>query len=471
VKTPSHLLVLGGGVAGLSVGFYARRRGLRTRLVEAGGHPGGHARTLQQGPFRFDTGAHRFHDRYPEVTADVQTLVGTDLVEVQAPSQIYANGTFVDFPLRPLNVMRSLGPRLSGQAAWCLASSRLAPRPSSPSFETAAVRAYGQTIADLFLLNYSRKLWGIPGARLDPAAAGQRLNGLSARVMLKELLWKSKEQCGLEGRFFYPKFGIGTIADRLAASFDDSAIRLNSRVTQIAHRDGRIVSVEINGSERIDTNRSQVVSTLPLTLLGHLMTPALPPRLMTAVRGLRFRNVVLVTIFLDRPTVSPNATLYFPESRFLFTRVSEPRNRSPHMSPPGMTSLSIEIPCSSDDEAWRVADAVLIARCGVQLRSTGLLRAMDRIRGVVHRIPYAYPVLEIGMEMRVRGLIEHLARFDNLHVTGRAGLFDYSSLHDLLRAGRALVERIADGQPASDLRTGPAPGEGDGRTKERNLPN
>lgn len=440
------LLILGGGVAGLSAGFYARRRGLPVRIIEAGSTPGGNARTLQHGPFRFDTGAHRFHDRFPDVTADARDLLGPDLIEVHAPSQIYLGGTFVDFPLTPLNVMQSLGPLLSVRAAWSLASARVAPRTAAASFEATAVRAYGRTIADLFLLNYSQKLWGLSGQRLSPSAAGPRLAGLSARTMVREFLLKSNAgRTHLEGRFFYPTLGIGAIAEKLAAACGHGNLSLNSRVTRITERQGRIDGVEIAGGERIGTDRMTIVSTLPLTVLAQVLTPALPDHLASAARALRFRHVVLVTLFLNRPTVSPNATLYFPESRFLFTRASEPRNRSPHMSPAGSTSLSVEIPCSTSEDSWTLADATLIDRSVEQLRSTGLLRSSDTIRGVVHRIPNAYPILEIGAEQHVSALVDYFSRFENLHVAGRAGLFDYSSLHEQMRAGRDLVERICHG--------------------------
>jgi protoporphyrinogen oxidase len=438
------LLILGGGVAGLSAGFYARRLGWPSRIIEAGPAPGGNARTLEHGPFRFDTGAHRFHDRFPDITADVKELLGAELMEVDAPSQIYADGRFVDFPLKPLNVIQSLGPSLTVRAICSLASARLASAQTARNFEASAVRSYGRTIAELFLLNYSQKLWGIDCQSLSPAVAGTRLTGLSARAMLREFFWKSTENTRhLDGRFFYPRRGIGSLADGLAAACDPKNLSLNSRVTRVTARAGRIVSVEVAGNEHIDTERTEVVSTLPLTILAQLLTPALPDSLVAASRSLRFRHVVLVTLFLDRPSVSRNATLYFPESQFLFTRVSEPRNRSAQMSPAGRTSLSVEIPCFASGEAWTLSDAELIERIVEQLRTTGLVRPAEGTHGVVHRIPNAYPILEVGAEAHVSALLEYFARFENLHIAGRGGLFDYTWLHNQMRSARELVTRLS----------------------------
>src|SRR5262245_39001951 len=73
-----ELHILGGGPAGLAVAFYAQRAGLGFELLERSHELGGLCRTLALGEHRYDTGAHRFHDRDPQITADVRELLGAD---------------------------------------------------------------------------------------------------------------------------------------------------------------------------------------------------------------------------------------------------------------------------------------------------------------------------------------------------------------------------------------------------------
>ena len=47
-----------------------------------------------------------------------------------------------------------------------------------------ARRRYGRTLAERFLLGYSRKLWGLPGDRLSQRVSGERLQGLDLRQFL-----------------------------------------------------------------------------------------------------------------------------------------------------------------------------------------------------------------------------------------------------------------------------------------------
>ncbi len=452
MSTRDSVVILGAGVAGLAAGFYARRQGLAATIFEASPTAGGNARTLTCGDFRFDTGAHRFHDQNPAVTADVQALLGDDLAEVQAPSRILWNGRWVDFPLTPVNLAQSLGPLKLGRAVWDLGRSRVGRAPAQESFESVAVRAYGRTVADLFLLGYSEKLWGVPCRQLEPAVAGRRLQGLTAAALVRAIVNQSRKKSEhLEGRFWYPTLGIGMIAERLADACAADSVRLNSRVTQIRHHQGRITTLEVNGQERLDVSGHEVVSTLPIGVVTSLFSPALPDAIIQASRSLRFRHVVLVTLFINRASVSPNATVYCPDAGVPFTRITEPRNRSRRLAPAGQTSLSIEIPCWSTDAVWATNAEQTIEQCASLIARLQLVDRGEIVGGVVHKLPYAYPVLEIGSAARVELVQQYLgSSFENLTLAGRSGRFAYVHVHDLIDAGRGLVERLV-AKPAPAL--------------------
>jgi protoporphyrinogen oxidase len=74
-STKPHLSVLGGGPAGLAVGYYARKAGISFTIYEASDHVGGNCVTLKHGDFLFDSGAHRFHDKIPEVTTKLNNCL------------------------------------------------------------------------------------------------------------------------------------------------------------------------------------------------------------------------------------------------------------------------------------------------------------------------------------------------------------------------------------------------------------
>ena len=435
----SHLTILGAGIAGLSVGHYARKAGVPFTILESKAEIGGNCRTIEHGGFRFDTGAHRFHDKDGSQTRELKGLLGDDLREVFVPSRIYHRGKFIAFPPSPLDISRRLGIRFVSRAAFEVLRARLATRPREMDFESFATRNYGRTIADLFLLGYSQKLWGVPPRQLSPVVSGMRLKGLSAGVMFREMVGRPKSGAPhLDGSFFYPRTGIQAIPDGLGESCGPGRILTRSRVTRIVHDDREIRAVEINGREIRETFR--VVGTLPLTVFLGMLDPPPPAEILGLARRLKYRNLLLCALFLDKPSVSPFASFYFPDPRFSFARLSEPRARSAFMAPPGKTAVIVEFPCGPDEPQWNAPDDGLLEKTGSDLIRTGFIRAGEIIGGAVIRMDYAYPVIEIGTEETTRPIFRYLGRFGNLTLSGRGARFEYVHIHDLMRRGQEIID-------------------------------
>jgi len=436
---PAHITVLGGGPAGLAVGYYARKKGIPFTLYEAGDRIGGNCITLEKGGFLFDSGAHRLHDQDPEVTGELQRLLGEDLQEIFVPSHIYHRGKFIDFPLSPLNLVKNLGSFFFVGAALDLARSRLRPGKPDGSFRQYALRTYGKKITDLFLKDYSEKLWGASWDRLSAEVAGKRLKGLNLRTFVTEALFGRRAKTKhLDGSFYYPKKGIGAISEALAEQAGKENIRTGSTVTKIFHDYKVIRAVELNGREVIDTG--EVVSSLPLNLLARILEPPPPAELLDLAQGLRYRNMILAAFFLNRESVSKSATVYFTDAEIPFTRFYEPRNRSRLMSPPGKTSLVVEFPCQPEDPVWNLEPDQMVEKVRSPLLRVGLFQEEEIIDTAVHKINQAYPILELGYEEKLEKIFTFLRGFGNLRLTGRNGRFVYAWIHDMIRFGREIVE-------------------------------
>ncbi|MCB9367380.1 MAG: FAD-dependent oxidoreductase [Calditrichaeota bacterium] len=435
-------LILGAGPAGLAAGYYLTQAGHRVTLLEAASEPGGYGRTLAHGPFRYDTGAHRFHDKDAEITRDVLALMGEELLRVHAPSQISWNGKFLDFPLSPVDVARKLGPLRMASAGVDLLGARLRTREDgATSFADSSYRKYGKTIADAFLIGYSEKLWGVSADRLAPEVSGGRLKGLRARTMLFELLRSKRDTTEhLDGSFYYPRQGYGRIAERLAEEIGRANVRVNTRITALKHDTARITQVVLESGESLTPER--IVNTLSPSVTLKLLDPAPPQELLELSRKLKFRDLMLVAILLDRPHVTRNASIYFPSPDVPFTRLYEPKNRSAELAPAKQTCVVIEIPCFASDKIWNRNDEKVSSDTVKQLAETRLIDAKDVIECRVHRLHTAYPILELGTAETVAELNEYLNRFVNLYTVGRAGRFEYTHVHDLLRQGKDLAKLL-----------------------------
>jgi protoporphyrinogen oxidase len=63
-------------MAGLAVGYYARKRGLPFTVYESDGRHGGNCATFRHKEFSFDLGSHRFHDKIEAYPFYSQSLCG-----------------------------------------------------------------------------------------------------------------------------------------------------------------------------------------------------------------------------------------------------------------------------------------------------------------------------------------------------------------------------------------------------------
>jgi protoporphyrinogen oxidase len=417
-------------------------------ILEAQRDWGGACRTVRWGEFRFDLGAHRFHDKDVRVTRDIMALMGGRMARVSVPSHIWHRGHLVEFPPTLSGLVATLGPAVVLRSAGEMLLARLSPRGDGPAtFEEVTLRSYGRTLAELFLLSYSTKLWGVPCSQLSARVGGGRLKGLNLRSLFADTLWRgSRPAVHMEGSFYYPRHGIGEICDALARSCQESNIRRGVRVTRVHHSGERIDAVETEGGERLEVDH--LVSTIPLDRLVGLLEPQAPAELTRETRRVRFRNLRLVVLLIARPRVTTSGTVYFPDPHVPFTRVFEPRNRSEHMSPAGQTSLVIEIPCFASDEVWSEPEAVTVARTIDTLATQGLLERRQVTDARVLRLSHAYPLLDLEGEAVARRLRAYHARFANLTLGGRSGLFEYVWIHDLVRMGREIADRLAEGSGA-----------------------
>lgn len=432
--------ILGGGPAGLSVGYYGKKKGKSISIHESSKYIGGNCRTIQIGDYRFDTGAHRFHDKISDVTNEIKQLMGDHLVEVHAPSKIYFNGKMIDFPLNFQSVIKSLELSKILKILFENAFNAFKYQGNYENFEQLAYAKYGKTLSDLFLINYTEKLWGTEANRLQTTISGDRLKHLSIYTIIFEMILKNFKSKHLEGAFYYPKFGYGTIFDKMANYIGFENIKLDSKIVRIIHDGNKIKEIEYENS-----NSSQVeyvINTLPITSIIKMMEPLPSDSLLQKAKSFKFRHLKLCILTLDIPFVSKNASIYFPEKSNPITRIYEPKNRSHRMAPEDKTSLVIEIPFTLGDNIDCMNDDEIIDMVKSTLTKKKLFKGSDVIGSKLFNIKNAYPILEIGQEKELRMLIDYLQSFKNHQLIGRNVEFKYLHTHHIIWKARKLIENL-----------------------------
>lgn len=449
-RHPETVVILGGGVAGLTTGLELRRRGWPVTILEREEEVGGLARTVTHDGFRFDVGGHRFHSHNPRLLDWLGELLGDDLLQVSRRSHIYLQDEFIPYPLQfpqalrifpPRQLARVLGSYLAAQIKRATATEPAA------SFEAWVVRRFGRALYEIYFRPYTEKVWGIPCHELSADWAAQRISLPSLLAAIRRAIYAGRRPpATVVSQFHYPRCGFGMIAERLAQEIRQMGgeIITGATVTELAPAaHGFTVGYRRQG-QRQQRSADRVISTIPLdALLG-----ALPKGPATeAVEGLDYRDLICVFLAVEGSQVSGDHWTYFPQPELIFGRTHEPKNWSAAMAPEGMTSLVAEIFTSRGEPVWQTPDEALARQTVQQLDGLPFLSRRRVVDRRVLRIKNAYPIYRIGYVEKLKETRRHVDRFRRLHLVGRTGAFRYLNSDGVIEDAFALVDWLTGQAP------------------------
>ena len=442
-------VVLGGGLTGLSAACALTRAGYGAKLIEQDASVGGLSKTIHHKGYRFDLGGHRFFTTDAKLNQFVQDLMTDELITVPRSSKIYMRGKFFDYPLRPANALFGLGIPTSLRIVADYGIERcrsMVHQKECKSLEDWVVENFGRTMFDIYFKVYSEKVWGIPCNTISAEWVDRRINGLSLAKALRNAFSRAsgRKIPTLVDEFLYPRLGIGRISDRLKEEIElSNPVFLETSVESIHHADNRIEKIVVakNGKTEVISGK-QFISSLPLTHIIRMLDPAPPSHIREAASRLKFRDLVVVAVMIDRKRVTDQTWIYIPETTIPFGRMHEPTNWSEKMAPEGKTLLVIEYFSFRGDRIWQEPDENLVRTTVNHLEKLGFIRRAEVCDSTVVRVPKAYPLFEIGYHELCRELYAYLGRYRNLIIAGRSGMFRYYNMDHAIASGMRAAEAV-----------------------------
>jgi protoporphyrinogen oxidase len=443
---PAPVAVLGAGPAGLTAAYRLVERGVPVVVFEADGEVGGLARTVCRDGYRFDLGGHRFFTKSAEVRELWDELLGPELLVRPRLSRIYWRGRFIEYPLRPADVVAKLGPLEVARSLGSYARARLRPRREEETFEEWVSSRFGRRLFELFFKTYTEKVWGVGTGELRAEWAAQRIADLSPWSALRAALPGGGERPkSLIEEFRYPRLGPGQMWEEMARRVEAGGgeVRLGAPVECLEHEGGRVVAVRAGG-ERVEV--SAAISSIPLRTVVGVAEPAPPREVVHAAAGLRYRDFLTVALPIEGEPPFPDNWVYVHDPEVRVGRIQNFRAWSPWMTPdPRRSCLGLEYFCFEGDDLWSSADRDLVELGRREVARLGLVDPERVAGGHVVRVPKAYPVYDADYAGRVEGIRGWLGGLSNLQQIGRNGLHRYNnSDHSMLTAMRA-VENLCDG--------------------------
>ncbi len=445
------VVILGAGPAGLMAAWPLMEAGYQVTILDRDNKVGGMCATQtfkgELGEYRFDYGGHRFITKNPELLKFVDQLMGDDLLFSQRKSVIRYRDRIYSYPLAAKDLIKNAPFSLLFGAGIDLLKQLFISKPhdrSQVSFQEWIESRFGKTLYKHFFEGYTAKLWGIDPKNLSGDWASQRISLMNLKDVVRRLLpSRGATPRTYAKQYRYPKLGFGQLYDKLAAKLIENGvtIKLNCDVREFkfGEVEGKkvISAVGYQAEQGIEfINCEQLISTLPLD--GMCKNTGFDSGL--SYRALRFFNMPMQT-----ENISDNTWQYLSDPHILGTRLQEPRRRSPFMSPEGQTSVMIEIPCNKGDETWNMEGKKLQQRIYKDLESLGVDPKLNSEEYFTEFTEHAYPMMDMGYQVKRENAISHLNQFENLIMTGRQGTFRYIFTDTAMEMGMIAAQSIIDG--------------------------
>jgi len=449
---PEHVVILGGGPAGLAVGHEFTSNGGKVTVLERNNFVGGLCRTIHSKGYRFDLGGHRWFTKNEELNDWFRRLMEDEIVMVNRISRIYYGGNYFFYPIRFGDIFKKTGPLTILHAGiaftWAMLVHSISNKPII-NMKEAYTAQFGSKLYHMFFKLYTEKVWGRPCEELSSDWVSQRSKGLSIWTVLREALvgGNTKNVTSLIDEFMYPRYGYMRVPERMAEDIRKfgSEVLLGTTVTGVVYNGPNDFDVHYlqEGKEEV-IKANAVVSTIPLGLLAKMLSPACDEGVVKASNELEFRDLITVNVMIKGKQVSPDTWLYIQDSDILFGRMHEPKNWSPDMVPDDdHTSLVLECFCSYGDDIWNMTDEQVEARCVRDLVDKLNFVKEEDVEGTsIIRTRDTYPVYDLQYADKIATIKEFLKPFEGLHIVGRGGTFRYNNSDHSIEMGLLLGQQL-----------------------------
>lgn len=445
----THTIILGAGVSGLYTGFrLAEKGGHHVTLLEKTASVGGMAKSLPYGPFTLDFGPHKIYSVLPGIIDEYQRIMDRSFLKIKKKNSIFLEGKRVQFPLNPLKAPLQISPWSIAKCGFGFLGTSvknlLIPRPVK-TYEDYFLAGFGKQSYDLLFRDLALKVWGDPKTLTEELA--RKRVPVPSLIALATSAFRQKPT--LSAKYFLsPPGGSGTIGETLKRKIEKlgGKITLETQPTKITVKDNRVTAVAYahRTKKGVIKNPDFVVSTIHLLDALDIINPAPPKHVHEAAKALRWRGLVLVFLFFNKERAMDENWIFFPERKYIFNRISEPKLQSPGVAPKGKTYLIAEVTLDPDDPLFN-DEAQVTSRVIADLEKVGIIRHGEVKETLVKKARRIYPVYDLHYRDNLATILRWLDTIENFFSIGRPGLFNYNNTDHCIDTGMKLADTILAG--------------------------
>lgn len=435
--------IIGAGFSGLRIGHLLAREGKKVEIFEMDVETGGLMKTEKNDGFLFDIGPHIFFRDYEK---EYHELIGNDLHNLKVLYGIGFHGKDIISPIRPANLIKNLGARQCIPLIWDVFRHKFIKINSSidviNNAEKWVIANFGEKVYENFFKDYIPKVMGLSSRMVSEEWGKER-----HKFYREHNLWQKSSKF-IQNFFFnpeskggfldvsYPEQGSQQITDALCREVRKygGSVFLESKIDRMeisANKISHMVMIK-NGIERNIKigDRDVVISTMPVTSLFNSFVSRNEniEDIKKASGSLHYRNLWLFNFIIKRDRLKDKAQIYFPESKYIFKRVYEPKNLRKEHTNKDKTAICVEVCYNDGDEIDSMGETAVYSQVITGLKDFYNISDHDVLDTWNKTVPFAYSVYEIGYKEHLIKLSKYLFTIDNLISFGRQGSFRYNHM-------------------------------------------
>ncbi len=444
------ILIVGGGISGLTAAFYLQKAGLPVTLVEKDARWGGLLETRVVDGCRIEAGPDSFLSTKSAARELIQEVgLGDEILSSNDDRRrtfLWRNGRMIPMPeglvlMAPADIPAFVTTPLLSLGAKLKAARELRRKPPSQALPERSIAAfvadhYGQEVVDYLA---EPLMTGVFGGDVEKLSASQVL----ARFVDLEARYGSVTRGLMAERAETPKGG--SLFQSLRGGFGSLVDALDRHLTQVQRIRGEVVSLENSGGEwRVrladgELQASRVILAVRAWQASRIVQ-SLDGALSQALAAFPFSSAVTIGLTYPRegfPHPLNGFGFLVPkverESLVACTWVS---TKFDHRAPPDRVVLRGFL----GGDAWCTAsgEALLAATLKDLRRLMGI--TAEPIGVSIARWPQSMPQYDLGHAERVRRVFDCAAKFSGLYLVGNA--FEGIGIPDSIRVARNAVNHL-----------------------------
>jgi protoporphyrinogen oxidase len=449
-----RFIVIGAGLSGLTCAAILKKHGHDVCLVEKESVVGGLARSYRAEGHTFDYGPHfLFGQKVVDLIQEQFPRVSLNRVH-NTKEKMYFRQKYFKFPFDPKNILFHMEKGRIPRVLLELILKRSANHTDnlqSQNVEDWVIGAVGRSIYDYISLGgYIQKLYGLPPTLISHEWGLQKLKFLAKwrDANLFTLIAKSiLEGNNLRKRVIHYPAGGGI--DQLALGIRDEfrcfggELSVNSEVLSIQHTENGVSMNIRQNKQQLELSADFLISTIPITRLVEMLSPHLSFQIKEKTKSLRYRNLLLLYIYINRERALRDQCIYFTKDPFFFRRITEFKNLVRNMAPKDTTSLCVEITCFENDTIFHRTKEDIFDEVIDVLEGEGFLSRQEVADYHLVRVPFAYPVYELGYGRILEEILNSLKSYGNLISIGRQGLYYYNAMNRSIISSTELGNKLS----------------------------